>query len=62
MEQFQRVDVWFYLYDRAIECQGVIDDFLQRVCIHILAKESVCHLISYLLERELFDIVEEFLW
>ncbi len=61
MEQFQRVDVWFYLYDRAIECQGVIDDFLQ-VGIHILAEESVCHLIGYLLERVLFDIVEEFLW
>ena len=62
MEQLQGVDVWLYLYDRAIECQGVIDNLLQRLCIDIIAEEGISHLVGNLLEREFLDVVEEVLW
>ena len=62
MEQLQGVDIWLYLYNRAVECQGIIYDLLQRVGIYILAKEGISYLVCNLLEAQLLDMVEEVLW
>ena len=62
MEQLQRVDIWLYLYNRAVECQGIIYYLLQRICIYILAEEGISYLVCNLLEAQLLDIVEEVQW
>ena len=62
MEQLQGVDNWLYLYNRSVECQGIIYYLLQRICIYILAEEGVSYLISNFLGAQLLDIVEEVLW
>ena len=62
MEQLQGVDIWFNLYNRAVECQGIIYNLLQRICIYILAKEGISYLVCNLLEAQLLDMVEEVLW
>ena len=62
MEELQRVDVWLYLYHRAVESQCVVDDLLQRLSIDVLAEEGVSHLVGNLLEGEFLDVVEKVLW
>ena len=62
MEQLQGVDIWLYLYNRAVECQGIIYDLLQRICIYILTEEGISYLVCNLLEAQLLDMVEEVLW
>ena len=61
MKEFEGVDVVLDIDHRTIERQRVVDDILQGIRIHILAKESIGHRVGNLLERHLVDVVEEFL-
>ena len=62
MEEFQRIDIILDFHDRTVEGERVVDDVLQGIKIDILAKESTGHIVGYLLERHLVDVVEEHLW
>ena len=62
MEQFQGIDVFLHLYGRYIEAQSIINNLLQDISRHILAKESIRYLISDFLERQVFNVIIKRLW
>lgn len=62
VEQLQTVDVGLHLHDGTVEGQRVIHNLFQRFRLYIFAEESLCHVVSNLLERELVDVVKKLLW
>ena len=62
MEELKSVNIVSNLNHRAVKLQRVIYDSSQRLAVDIFTEKTVCHMISYLLEREFIDIVEKLLW
>ena len=50
MEQLQRIDILLDLHHRTVEGEGVVDNLLQRIGLHILSEESVGYGVGNLLE------------
>ena len=59
MEEFEGVDVVGDAHGRDVEGERVIDNASQVVVRHVVAKESLGDLESYLLERERVDTVKK---
>ena len=62
MEQLKGVDIVLNLDRRDIEAESVIHYLLEAVGIHVLAKESVSHLVGDFLEREVLYVVKKLFW
>ena len=61
VEEFERVYILFDFLYWAVERQGVVDDALEVVCLDVFAEEGICHLVCYLLKRELVDVLKKIL-
>ena len=59
VEQFQRVDIFCHFHHRTVEWQGVIDNVLQGVFVHIFSEEIAGYVIGNILELHILDVVEE---
>ena len=62
MKEFETVDVVADFHHGAVERQCVVNDATEVCGGNILTEEVVGHLIGYLLEREVLDVVEKSLW
>ena len=62
MEQLKRINILCHPDQRDIETECVINNLFQRIGRNILAKESICHAIGYLLKAECIDAIVKLLW
>ena len=61
MEEFEGVDIFLDLDHRTGELQGVVNQVLQTVEVHIVAKEGTGHIEGDVLELHLRHVGEELL-
>ena len=59
MEEFKAIDAFLDLHQWTVEGEGFGDDSSEVVGRDILAKETVCHSIGYLMEGEVRHFVEK---
>ena len=59
MIKFQAIDVVIHFDERNLKLQRIVNDGLEVVGRNVFAKEGLCHLEGYLLQREVLDVFEE---
>ena len=62
MIKFQTVDAVVHLDERNLKLQRVVNDGLEVVGGDVFTKEGLSYLEGYLLQREVFDMVEKRWW